>query len=150
MSPAPARRRGAAIALRHLDPEALTAHAVLAAAGAYPVPLVLPSGWHQRPRWAAAMWIYTGLGAEHRPDLLLPLSARPAEQWPRAAAQIEQDWVGNIGGLLLVRAARALLDPTFAAPAPAQLAVHLDDYQQRLLAAADSFAVRQARSADDS
>lgn len=49
-----------------------------------------------------------------------------------------------------MRAARALIDPTFAAPTPAQLAVHLDDYQQRLLAAADGFAVRQTRSADDS
>ena len=149
MSPAPARRRAAVIAPRHLDPEALDANAVLDAAHAYPVPLVLPTGWHQRSQLAASMWIYTGLGADHRPDLLLPLSARTAEQWPRAAAQIEQDWGGNIGGLLLVRAARALLDPAFPAPAPAQLAVHLDDYQQRLLAAAVGFTGREPHGAAD-
>jgi len=149
VSPAPARRRGAVIAPRHLDPAALNADAVLDAARAYPVPLVLPTGWHQQPRPAAAMWIYTGLGADHRPDLLMPLSARTAEQWPRAAAQIEQDWSGNIGGLLLVRAARALLDPTFPAPAPAQLAVHLDDYQLRLLTAAVAFTVRGPHGAAD-
>jgi hypothetical protein len=125
---------------RHPDPGAFSLDRLRSALAEHGVDLTPPPGWEADAPLAAALWIYTGLGAPDPPDLLRALSGRPREDWPRAARQIEADWSGGIGGLLLVRIARHLLDPAAPVPVPQQLAVHLDPYERDLARAATAAA----------